>query len=365
MFRKVLVITKSSVRKNILQSSTSQRSVEYLQHMSETNYRQGMQVAEKLSRFFEVDVEPLDAVFDRTAREEFIWSQLRKKGSSLALETPHNDLRAEISEHNEFYNRSEEFKKKKTVDDYDFLVSIGGDGTFLSCSHLINDDKKPLLGINSSVESVGFLNTFKFLQFLERSEEIGKRILNHEYTAFKRKRFSCEFTALYSPYNRILGLNDVFIGTENYGSTLRYDFSVDGAHGHNIKSTGVLLYTGTGSSAWANSLNHINEQKLAIMFEYFNERGDSEQIEKLQDFIKEKYYIASDSNFMGYLHRELFITNGGQLRYEGIGRDFEIVNNTVNGFVAIDGFYYKLEITSPVKVQVAGDNQNLSCFRFD
>lgn len=364
MFKKVLIITKSSVKKNILESPSSKRSTEYLQEMNNTNYKLGLQVAEKISKHFDVDVEPLEAIFDSNCREEYTWNQLYKSDVKVDDIDVRSSFKKEIAEQNLRSNESEDFKKRKTVDDYDFLISVGGDGTFLSCSHLINNSKKYLMGINSSIDSLGFLNNFKFPQFMDRTDEICERIKTGQFTTLKRKRFSCEFSALNSYCTPILGLNDVFIGTENFGSSLRYDFCVDSVCARNVKSTGVLLYTGTGSSAWANSLNHINEQKLAIIFEYFNEKPTPDGVEKIQNFINEKYYIASDSDFMGYLHRELF-TIHNELRYEGIGRNFEIVNNTVNGFLAIDGFYYKLDIGAKISVKIEDDSKSLSCFKFD
>ena len=47
-------------------------------------------------------------------------------------------------------------------------------------------------------------------------------------------------------------MNDVFFGTSDPGTTLRYNFHCKQKNllMENIKSTGCIFYTGTGSSAW-------------------------------------------------------------------------------------------------------------------
>ena len=369
MFRKVLIITKSSVKKNVLQNASSEKSMEYLKQMNDVHYIQGLNLAERICKYFEVDVEPLEAVFDQTCREEYILRKLSKSDIDIERIDMRSSFKNEIANQTRKTrqtdpNEGKTTEPKKKVTNYDLIISLGGDGTFLSCSHLIHDNKQYLLGINSNSDSVGFLNSFKYPQFIDKADEICGRIQNKEFVTLKRKRFICDFRALNSDCTQILGLNDVFLGTENFGSSFRYDFTVDSEMYHNVKSTGVLLYTGTGSSAWANSLNHINEQKLALIFEYFEKTATPCAIASLQEFIKEHYYIASDSDFMGYLHRELFYTKKN-MRYEGIGREFEVVNNTVNGFLAIDGFYYKLDIDASVRVRIAGEDKSLSCFKFE
>ena len=335
-------------------SNTSNSVKRYFDDMNRMNYTMGLQMAEKLSKYFEVDVEPLEAIFDKTKSKDYIWTKINPNTRHKT-----NDSLTQLDKE----NLPKKSETDRLMDEYDFVISLGGDGTFLSCSHLIPDTSKYLLGINSSPNSLGYLNNFKYEEFMRNVESICKRMVNEEYSIVKRRRFFCQFDAAYDSNKRILGLNDIFIGTDNQASSFRYDFKVDDEWYRNLKSTGCLIYTGTGSSAWARSLHHINNQKLENIFDFFNEKADSERIKELQNFIDERYTISSDSNFLSYLHNEL-VLNGDDLKFEGIGCEFMIKSHTVNGFVGIDGFYYKLDMGKEVRVSIAEDDKSLSCFAF-
>lgn len=128
-------------------------------------------------------------------------------------------------------------------DGVDLVISVGGDGTFIRASHLIKDQL--LLGINSEPEkSEGFLKSLKDdeLSFLEE-------ILEGKFKIIKRQRIK---VVLDGKTLDKFALNDVYVGTSAQFHSSRYVINFN-----NIKeeqrSSGVIVATGTGSSAWYKS----------------------------------------------------------------------------------------------------------------
>lgn len=71
--------------------------------------------------------------------------------------------------------------------EYDYVITIGGDGTFLSAAHFIEKPELKILGINSdSKNSVGHLCSYA-LNF-ETIENVFKRLADDEYSVLRRKR---------------------------------------------------------------------------------------------------------------------------------------------------------------------------------
>lgn len=133
----------------------------------------------------------------------------------------------------------EEFNLKN----FDLVIAIGGDGTFIRAASKIKN--KPILGINSEP------NASEGAILGIQNYEISKieEILNGNYDIQKRDRACIKING--EEINE-LALNEVYIGTNHQFHTSRYELEYK-----NIKeeqrSSGVLVVTGTGSSAWYKS----------------------------------------------------------------------------------------------------------------
>ncbi|MFO8074300.1 MAG: NAD(+)/NADH kinase [Polyangia bacterium] len=125
-------------------------------------------------------------------------------------------------------------------DDFDLVVTIGGDGTVLHVSHAVADT--PVLAVNSSPEtSIGYLTAGAADDF----EELLERALDGSLAP----------TGLYRMEVRVNGevvtaraLNDVLFCHECPASTSRYELSVDGRVEQQM-SSGIWVATAAGSTA--------------------------------------------------------------------------------------------------------------------
>jgi len=137
---------------------------------------------------------------------------------------------------------------KKDLENFDIVISIGGDGTALSASHyLIN---RPLLAVNSSPEtSEGALTTITVDQLDDKLEEIRKG----NYKTEKLERIE---VLINGKKQDILALNDVFIANEKAYLSSKYHVKYKGG-GSKVEedqiSSGLLFSTGAGSTAWFKS----------------------------------------------------------------------------------------------------------------
>jgi NAD kinase len=145
-------------------------------------------------------------------------------------------------------------------EDKDLIITIGGDGTFIRTTHFMRGDT-PIIGINSEPEtSEGALTTLK-------RDEIDnlKEILQGNYDTIKRLR-----ARIIKNGERVkeLALNEVYIGAASQFHTSRYVIKHRG-HEEEHRSSGVLVVTGAGSTAWYKSAGGApfkhDEEKLKFL----------------------------------------------------------------------------------------------------
>lgn len=121
----------------------------------------------------------------------------------------------------------------------DLVVAVGGDGTFLEVSHYVGDTE--ILGVNSDPgRSTGFFcsaTADSFVATLDALERLPR-------TRLHRVEIVRDGVALPE-----LVLNDILYAHANPAATTRYRLSVDGRTATH-KSSGLLVCTAAGSSAW-------------------------------------------------------------------------------------------------------------------
>jgi NAD+ kinase len=154
--------------------------------------------------------------------------------------TFHPSLKNQISQEAEFADDEEDFLCKSEA-----IVSVGGDGTFLSVAHLCRFTEKPIIGVN--LGGLGFLTDLA----AEDLEENMNRIKNGDYKTISRMVLE---TCLFREDQKICtfhALNDVFVNRINkpkltsisawYGDDYITDFFADG----------IIVATPNGSTAYS------------------------------------------------------------------------------------------------------------------
>ena len=131
--------------------------------------------------------------------------------------------------------------------DTDFLLSIGGDGTFLAAAALVGDSGIPVLGVN--LGRLGFLSE-------NRPESVARALLKGEYSIESRTLLEARYS---SPTGnpaidgRPVALNEVTVHRSG-GAMLGVDVSIDGTRLPTYWADGLLVATSSGSTAYSLSV---------------------------------------------------------------------------------------------------------------
>ncbi len=156
----------------------------------------------------------------------------------------------------------------KQVEDYDLVITTGGDGTILETSKYIKDT--PIMGVNSDPSgSVGFFTGATKDDFEEKIE----LILNDSINKLDVTRIKLVLNG--NPINELV-LNDILITHSIPAATSRYIIRLNGAE-ENHRSSGLWISTAAGSTAAIRSAGGIplpiNEDKFQYLVREFYDRG--------------------------------------------------------------------------------------------
>lgn len=124
------------------------------------------------------------------------------------------------------------------VEDADFIISLGGDGTVLTAAHLAIDYQKPILGINSG--RLGYLCGYNYddiekisLYDFEKLEKSTRSLLTFK---FNDKQY--------------IAINDCIIIKQHPGKTIELNVYCNNKKVSYVRGDGIVLATPTGSSAY-------------------------------------------------------------------------------------------------------------------
>lgn len=202
----------------------------------------------------------------------------------------------------------------------DMIITSGGDGTYLMAASKIVNSMKPLIGVNSDpTRSVGHLclpnkyssNFDKALdlmlngqfewQFRQRirvtlegqnafadpTELHDQQLMHPEYRFLEIEQFKKPTPPPVSTTTtpkRVLpfrALNEVFIGESLSSRVSYFEMSINSKERFKIKSSGVTICTGTGSTSWSFNINKLTPQCVKDLFRIVNEECFSTETDKL------------------------------------------------------------------------------------
>jgi NAD+ kinase len=139
-------------------------------------------------------------------------------------------------------------KKLKKVGNYDMVITVGGDGTFLETSHYL--DKQAILGVNAApVDSTGALCHTRMENFLS----VMIDLLTGDLKPMPIPRLKIKIGKKTLP---TLAVNDVLFANHSPAGTSRYLIRTEKQREEH-KSSGVWVSTGTGSTAAIRSAGGI------------------------------------------------------------------------------------------------------------
>lgn len=133
----------------------------------------------------------------------------------------------------------------EVCDGTDLLLSVGGDGTFLSASAVAAGRGIPVLGVN--LGRMGFLSE-------NRPEDVAKALLSGEYTVENRRMLHADVhTGDESVDSWPYALNEMSVRRKG-AAMLGVDVSVDGVMLPTYWADGLVISTSSGSTAYSLSV---------------------------------------------------------------------------------------------------------------
>ena len=128
----------------------------------------------------------------------------------------------------------------------DFMVSIGGDGSFIDAANIIGDLNIPLVGINTG--RIGFLSAIK----KDNYEACIRMLLNKQYTLESRSLLHIEGSEPL-PLDTHFVVNDVTVRATDNDSINAISVEAGGKHINTYWADGLIVATPTGSTAYSMS----------------------------------------------------------------------------------------------------------------
>ena len=132
------------------------------------------------------------------------------------------------------------------INNSDLVISIGGDGTMLSCSRLFGSKGLPILGIN--LGNIGFLTDIP----PEDLTASIKEILIGNYSIDRRSFLQ----ATINKSNKVeIALNEVVIHSGTVAQMIEYELLIDGVFVYRQRADGIIISSPTGSTGYSLSGN--------------------------------------------------------------------------------------------------------------
>ncbi len=209
----------------------------------------------------------------------------------------------------------------------DMVIVVGGDGTFLRTTHLV--DKAPVFLVSSDVM---YNEAFYGRATRNDFENKLKMILKGRFKSTKLARLEAKINGKKLP---ILAVNEIFVGSRKPYHTSRYILKI-GRKLEFQKSSGVIITTHCGSYGWAKS---ASKRKLAV-----------------------------PKNGFGYIVREPYIGRLTKSRMlQGTlppGGKITIESMTHRGIVAVDSSDTEFRFVDGDKIDVAVSKKPLNFVEF-
>jgi NAD+ kinase len=127
----------------------------------------------------------------------------------------------------------------------DLMVAIGGDGTLLHAGRLTAANSVPVLGVNRG--RLGFLADIGPTEMRDRVDDI----LEGRYVQDHRKMLRAQLQCLDQGDRVCDALNDVVLQKWRTGRMLDFETWIDGRYVNTHRGDGLVIATGTGSTAYA------------------------------------------------------------------------------------------------------------------
>ena len=130
------------------------------------------------------------------------------------------------------------------IADMDFILVLGGDGTFLSCARSVRDQDTPILGIH--LGDLGFLAKVTLDDIFQRLDQV----VTGDFLVEKRSMLKASINKKEKNFI-FYGLNDFVVSSGESHRMLISEVFVNESRVSEYRSDGVIVSTPTGSTAYS------------------------------------------------------------------------------------------------------------------
>ena len=221
-----------------------------------------------------------------------VFKSLDKHQLDYDVDSQSFDLISKLDNYNGDFNFS---KVEKLSNEYDFVISIGGDGTILRSANEIGELSIPIIGLNKG--RLGFLANSP----IEIIDSIIEKITNSNYRISERTIIQVEFDGKTKN-----ALNEISISRKNTTSLITIDTKLNNQYLNTYWADGLIISTPTGSTGYSLSCggpiimpdsknlvltpiapHNLNARPLVI--------SDNKQIEISINGRENEYFVSADS----------------------------------------------------------------------
>ncbi len=221
-----------------------------------------------------------------------VFKSLNKHQLDYDIDSQSFDLISRLDSRNDSLSFS---KFEKLTNQYDFVISIGGDGTILRSADEIGELSIPIIGLNKG--RLGFLAN----STVEIIDSIIEKITNSDYQISDRTIIQVEFEGKIKN-----ALNEISISRKNTTSLITIDTKLNDQYLNTYWADGLIISTPTGSTGYSLSCggpiimpdsknlvltpiapHNLNARPLVI--------SDNKQIEISINGRESEYFVSADS----------------------------------------------------------------------
>ena len=221
-----------------------------------------------------------------------VFKSLDKHQLDYDVDSQSFDLISKLDNYKGDFNFS---KVEKLSNEYDFVISIGGDGTILRSANEIGELSIPIIGLNKG--RLGFLANSP----IEIIDSIIEKIKNSNYRISERTIIQVEFEGKTKN-----ALNEISISRKNTTSLITIDTKLNDQYLNTYWADGLIISTPTGSTGYSLSCggpiimpdsknlvltpiapHNLNARPLVI--------SDNKQIEISINGRENEYFVSADS----------------------------------------------------------------------
>lgn len=130
------------------------------------------------------------------------------------------------------------------IEEFAFLVSVGGDGTFLDTSTMIGKSNVPVIGINAG--RLGFISSAEVNEMAAVCDAFTAGTLRYETRSMLQLKTEMDH---FAPHN--FALNELTVLKKDTAAMVRIDVSLNDGYLNSYWADGLIVSTPTGSTAYS------------------------------------------------------------------------------------------------------------------